>query len=63
MQIDDIESLCNNAMKTGYSKAIADALKEVIDVLKLFENDAMCRVCLTEAGDRIASLGFEKEGE
>ena len=61
MQINDIENLCNNAMKTGYSKAIADALKEVINVLRMFENDAMCRVCLTEAGDRIASLGLNKE--
>ena len=34
MQINDIENLCNNAMKTGYSKAIADALKEVINVLR-----------------------------
>ena len=63
MQINDIEKLCNNARETGYKQAQADALKAVTDTLRFFENDAMCRVCLTEVGDRIASLNESSEGD
>lgn len=59
----DLETLCNNARKTGYAQAQADALRAVIDTLIFFENDAMCRICLREVGDRIASLNDSTEGD
>ena len=67
MQINDIvklcniEKLCNFARETGYKQAQADALRAVIDTLPFYENDAMCRVCLTVVGEKIASLNESAE--